>query len=125
MNNKFTFIKIRPSHGLILSNQGRPIGLIWMFRPDIEMKNRYWFENVNDSGTVLCIETGLDGYPVNCKQLYKNFDVPSGWENLSEEHILQKFEDCCHSLSYRKKNDEMQKLGGEIIEDMLSDRETK
>ncbi len=128
MDDKFKLIKIYPSNGLILNKQGKRIGLVWMFRPNIKMNNKYWFEDISDNNVVMCVEVCSEGIPINCKQVHKNyetFDGPSECEKIPEKDILKRFELCCHLVLDRKEDDEMQKLGGEIIEDMLSDREKK
>lgn len=112
------FIKIQPSNGLIRDKQGKTAGLIWIFRPNITVKDRHWFEDPDDSKCFLCIEDGLDGFPVDCKIIFPQLDGPTEWKRIADEDILEMFQVCCNLLS--KKGNEMRNLGTEILRDMLS-----
>lgn len=116
MQDDFKYIKIRPANGILKDKEGRTLALVWIFRPDVAMEKRCWFESQNakigDHG-FLCIEVGFDGIPVNCKQIYENSDGPDEWEPVGDEKILKCFEFCCDLL----KDHKMQQTGGEIIED--------
>ncbi len=108
------YVKIQPSNGIIKDKEGRTVALVWIFRPDVAMEKRRWFETPGVvDGHFLCIEIGSDKIPVNCKIVYRNSDGPDEWESVGDEKILKCFEFCCDLL----KDSEMRQTGGEIIED--------
>lgn len=120
------FIKIQPSNGIIKDKQGRTKGLVWIFRPDVAVEDQHWFEacDTNADYDFLCVETGSDGFPVNCKQVYLNSDGPPECIPIADQEILKCFEFCCGLLNKKKaENNEMQHLGGEILKDMISGEE--
>jgi len=113
MNN---YIKIQPSNGIMRDKDGRIAALVWIFRPDVIVEDRHWFENPNiTDGSYLCVEVGSDNIPVNCKKVFTNFDRPNEWFTLEDEAILKCFEFCCHLLS----NKTDIQLGSEILKDIL------
>ncbi len=120
MSNDFDFIKIQPSSGAIRDKEGIIIALVWIFRPDVVTEDQHWFEYEHDDDHFhLCIETGSDKIPVNCKKVYSNLDGPSEYEPLSDEKVLNCFKFCCDLLSRKRKDNEIQRLGDEILKDSL------
>ena len=125
MPNKF--IEIQPSNGIMKDKEGNTVALVWVFRPDVVVENRHWFEAINPthSHNFLCIEVGSDKIPVNCKAVYLNLDGPDECERLSDEKIIECFKFCCNLLAKKYTDDEAQRLGSDIIKDAFLGNVTK
>jgi hypothetical protein len=123
MSDPISFIKLQLSNGVLRDKDDdqKTLGLIWMFRKDVAVDQQHWFEP-NDDGSreLLCIETGADKFPINCKRIFVDSDGPSEWESLSDEEILKCLEFCCQLLAQKNNDDKIQRLGSELIEDALS-----
>lgn len=122
MHQDFSFIKIQPSSGELRNKDGKTVGFVWIFRSDVAMKDRHWFEpcGTNTSPDFLCIEVGDDQIPINCKRVFRNLDEPRECEKATDEEVLRYFEFCCKLLSKKNSEDKIQRLGGEILNDILS-----
>jgi hypothetical protein len=109
-------IRLRPSNGIIKDKEGNTIALVWIFRPDTETKDQHWFESQQDgTKNYLCIETGSDKIPVNCKIAFPGSYGPEKWDYVGDEKVLKCFEYCCKLLSDKN----MQHLGDQIIKDSI------
>lgn len=123
MSEDFKFIKLQPSNGVIYDKEGNTIASVLIFRPDVAVKDRLWFEKLGTDGKprCLCLEIGPDKIPVNLKLAYINSDGPKEGNPIPNEEIVECFEWCYRwLLSIKNTDDELQRLGDEIIGDMLS-----
>lgn len=119
MQDEYGFLKIQPSSGMMIGRDGKTIGWIISFRPDTTVDKKHWFKSCSIDHHFLCIETGSDGFPVNCKKIFKNSDGPNECGPLLDETMMKLFEFCCGLIANKNKDSEMQHIGNEILNDML------
>jgi hypothetical protein len=122
MSDKFDFIKVQPSNGVMKDKNGNIVAFVWIFRPDVAVEDRHYFKmsDTDDDSNFLCIETGSDKIPVNCKKIFSPDNRPNEWESVGDEEILKCFEFCCSLLAEKYKDIELQQLGHQILLDTLS-----
>jgi hypothetical protein len=126
MMAKDNFLKLQVSNGLIKDKQGKTVALVWTFRPDIVTADKFWFEakgrQIDEH--LFGVEIGSDGYPTRGVKMFVNSDGPDEWEQLPDEEIIEIFQLCCKLLSkIDTEESNMQKLGKDILDEMLSSGE--
>ena len=127
MPDKFDFVKIQPSNGVMKDKDGNIVAFVWIFRPDIVVEDQHYFKAPSASGdsNFLCIETGLDKIPVNCKKIFGPNNRPNDWERISDEEVLKCFEFCCKLLEQKTKDEELTRSGDEVIKDIFVEKIVK
>lgn len=112
-------MKLQLSQGSLVDKDGKTIGSALIFRPDVDIEERCFFEYTGDNHYIICIEVGSDGFPVCCKKVYKNSDECGEHKPASDDEILEMFKLCYGLLSKKRDEDKMTELGKDILDDML------